>query len=113
MTRSLTIFLQDILTSIKLIEKRMKDATYQRFIGDVDLQDMVIRRIEIIGEAVRNLSQDFRRKHREINWQSPADMRSVLIHGYFGVDLKIVWDTAVNDLPKLKKQVKKILEEEK
>lgn len=113
MTRDLTIFLQDILTSIKLIEKRMKNVSYQEFISDIDLQDMVIRRIEIIGEAVRNLPSEFRREHREIDWKSPADMRSVLIHGYFGVDLKIVWDTAVNDLPKLKEQVKKILEKEK
>lgn len=113
MTRNLTIFLQDILISIKLVEKRMKNVSYQEFIGDVDLQDMVIRRIEIIGEAVRNLPKEFRQEHREIDWQSPADMRSVLIHGYFGVDFKIVWDTVINDLPKLKEQVKKILQEEK
>lgn len=113
MTKDVTFFLQDMLDSIELIEKRVKNVNYQKFIGDIDLQDMVIRRVEIIGEAVRNLPKKFRQKHSKIDWKSPADMRSVLIHGYFGVDLKVVWDTVVNDLPKLKEQVKKILEEEK
>lgn len=110
MTKDITFFLQDILDSIEIIEKRMKNVNYQKFIGDIDLQDMVIRRVEIIGEAVRNLPKEFRQKHSKIDWKSPADMRSVLIHGYFGVDLKVVWDTVVNDLPKLKEQIKKILE---
>lgn len=111
MTKDVTFFLQDMLDSIELIEKRMKNVNYQKFIRDIDLQDMVIRRVEIIGEAVRNLPKEFRKKHSRIDWKSPADMRSVLIHGYFGVDLKVVWDTVVNDLPKLKEQIKKILEE--
>lgn len=110
MTKDITFFLQDILDSIEIIEKRMKNVNHQKFIGDIDLQDMVIRRVEIIGEAVRNLPKEFRQKHSKIDWKSPADMRSVLIHGYFGVDLKVVWDTVVNDLPKLKEQIKKILE---
>lgn len=113
MIKNITFFLQDILDSIELIEKRMKNISDQKFIEDIDLQDMIIRRVEIIGEAVRNLPKEFRQKYSKIDWKSPADMRSVLIHGYFGVDLKVVWDTVVNDLPKLKEQVKKILEEEK
>lgn len=110
MTKNLIIFLQDILDSIDLIEKRMKNVAYEKFIKDIDLQDMVIRRVEIIGEAVRNLPKEFRKQHSKIDWKSPADMRSVLIHGYFGVDLKVVWDTVSNDLPPFKKQIQKILE---
>ncbi|MBI2334708.1 DUF86 domain-containing protein [Candidatus Daviesbacteria bacterium] len=111
MTKNLTIFLQDILESIKLIEKRIKNATYEKFIEDIDLQDMIIRRLEIIGEAVRNLPKEFRQQHSKIDWKSPADMRSILIHGYFRIDLKVVWDTAVNDLPPFKKQIQKILDQ--
>ncbi|HBQ51043.1 TPA: hypothetical protein DD690_03610 [Candidatus Daviesbacteria bacterium] len=109
MTKELEIFLRDILESIELIEKRMNGITYDNFIGNIDLQDMVIRRLEIIGEAVRNLPKEFRQKHPNIDWQSPADMRSVLIHGYFGIDLKVVWDTISNNLPPFKKQIKNLL----
>ena len=109
MTKELEIFLRDILESIELIEKRMNGITYDNFIGNIDLHDMVIRRLEIIGEAVRNLPKEFRQKHPNIDWQSPADMRSVLIHGYFGIDLKVVWDTISNNLPPFKKQIKNLL----
>lgn len=105
------IFLQHILESIELIEKRIKNSTQEKFINDIDLQDMIIRRLEIIGEAVRNISKDFRKDHSEINWQNPADMRSPLIHGYFQVDLNIVWDTITNDLPLFKRQIEKLFEE--
>lgn len=105
------IFLHDILESIALIEKRMKHATYEAFMNDIDLQDMVIRRLEIIGEAVRNLPKEFRGKHAYIDWRSPADTRSALIHGYAHVDLTIVWDTVTNDLPAFKESVEKLLKE--
>lgn len=104
------IFLHDILDSIELIERRMKHVTHERFIHDVDLQDMVIRRLEIIGEAVRYLPKEFRGKHANIDWQSPAETRSALIHGYAYVDFTIVWDTITNDLPPFKEQIKKLLE---
>lgn len=105
------IYLQHILESIELIEKRMRNVTQQDFDDDLDLQDMVIRRLEIIGEAVRNLPKEFRETHSQIDWQKPADMRSVLIHGYLEVDLDIVWDTISNDLPPFKKQIQELLEE--
>lgn len=111
MTKTPDIFLQHILDSIELIERRMKDVRFQEFDENVDLQDMVIRRLEIIGEAVRNLPQEFRQKHSHVNWQDPAGMRSALIHAYFEVDLSVVWDTITNDLPPFKKQVEKLFEE--
>ena len=106
-----TILLEHILESIDLIEKRIKNITHDKFINDVDLQDMVIRRLEIVGEAVRNLPRDFRETHSSINWQHPANMRSVLIHGYLNVDLDIVWNTILHDLPPFKKQVQRLLKE--
>lgn len=109
MAKEADVFLHHILESIELIEDRIKNVTYRRFANDVDLQDMVIRRLEIIGEAVRSLPKYFRQKHKEIDWQKPADMRSVLIHGYFTVDLDVVWNTILNDLPSFKSQIKKLL----
>ena len=105
-----TIFLQHILESIGLIEKRMQGVTYEEFVNDVDLQDMVIRRLEIIGEAVRNIPKEYRQEHSNVDWQDPADMRSTLIHGYFQIDLDVVWDTISNDLPSFKKQIRALLE---
>lgn len=105
MTKETTIFLQHILESIELIEKRIEGASYEKFIKDVDLQDMTIRRLEIIGEAVRNLPKEFRDEYSDIDWQDAADMRSALIHGYFTVDLDVVWDTISNDLPVFKNQI--------
>lgn len=111
MTKSPDIFLGHILESINLIEKRIEKVSYERFIKDIDIQDMIIRRLEIIGEAIRKLPEDFRKKHSEINWQDPAGMRSALIHAYFDVDLDIVWGTIKNDLPPLKKQVLSLIKE--
>lgn len=109
MTKETSVFLKHILESIELIEKRIQGVTYKTFVNDVDLQDMVIRRLEIIGEAVRNLPEKFRKTHSDIDWTNPADMRSMLIHGYFQVDLEVVWDTISNDLPPFKKQIENLL----
>lgn len=112
MTKAPDIFLSHILESIDLIEKRMRGVSFQEFDGNIDLQDMVIRRLEIIGEAVRNLPQDFREKHSHVNWQDPAGMRNALIHGYFEVDLNVIWDTISNDLPTFKLQMQELLKKE-
>lgn len=110
MIKEPSVLLQHILESIKLIEKRMENVSYDEFVDDIDLQDMIIRRIEIIGEGVRNLSKEFREAHSHITWQNPADMRSVLIHGYLEVDLEVIWDTVTKDLPQFKKQIEDLLE---
>lgn len=111
MNKSPVIYLKHILECIELIEERIKDVSYKDFINNIDLQDMIIRRLEIIGEAVRNLPREYRQKYQHINWQSPADMRSVLIHGYLEVDLDVVWDTMKNNLPVFKEQIKQLLED--
>ncbi len=75
------------------------------------LQDGVIRQIEIIGEAVRHLSPGLRERHSSIPWDDIAGMREQLIHGYFGVDLQTVWDTAKHDIPSFRAEITKILDE--
>jgi len=102
------LFIRHILDAIELIEEYLEGVDYEEFLNDRMLQDAVIRELEIIGEATKNLSNEFRDKHPEIPWRQMAGMRDKLIHGYFGVDVNAVWDTAKRDLPVLKKELQKI-----
>ncbi len=104
------VFLQHILDAINLIEEYTKNKSYKDFENNRMLQDAVIRELEIIGEATKNLSKELRKAHPHIPWKQIAGMRDKLIHGYFGVDLEAVWNTVTKDLPILKKNIKKILE---
>lgn len=103
------VFLKHILESIEWIEKDTAGLSKENFFENVPMQDAVIRRIEIIGEAVRNLSEKITAAYPEIPWQDIMDMRNSLIHGYFGVDLKLVWDVVQNDLPTFKKKIQELL----
>jgi len=71
----------------------------------------VIRNLEVIGEAVKSLPPDFKRRYPEIPWRSITALRNVLIHEYFGVDLKIVWRVVQRRLPTLKRHVEVMLAE--
>ena len=104
------IFLEHIKDSISLIEEYSKGVLQSEFIKDPSLQDAVIRRLEIIGEAVKNLPVSFRSKHREIPWKQMAGMRDVLIHEYFDVDLVLTWKVVKHELSSIKKQLIELLE---
>ena len=99
-------YLQHILEAIKSIEDYLNGFDYETFVKDKKTIDAVVRELEIIGEAANDLSDDFKKKHSEIPFREMADMRNVLIHEYFGVNAKIVWDTCKIDLPKLKEILK-------
>lgn len=76
----------------------------------MQIQDAVVRRIEIIGEAVRNLPNDFKESNPKTPWLDIADMRNKLIHEYFDVDLELVWEVIKKDLPELKKQIENLIQ---
>ncbi|MBA7548905.1 hypothetical protein ES705_41373 [subsurface metagenome] len=105
MKKDINIFLEHILESIYLIEEYIKDKNKSEFLKLRQLQDSVIRRIEIIGEAIKNIPDDFKETHPKIPWKSIIGMRDILIHQYFGIDLNLTWEVIEKDLPKLKKQI--------
>ena len=108
MSKDPKIFLEHILTSIQAIEDYAKNETLETFLVNIKDQDAIIRRLEIIGEAVKNLPEDFKSQRTDIPWIKIAGMRDVLIHEYFAVDIPAVWDTIQSDLPKLKTQIQSL-----
>ena len=101
------VFVDHILECIRLIEDYLHGKTLEDFLGSVQLQDAVIRRVEIIGEAAKNLPQDFKEKQPDIPWKEMAGMRDIIAHEYFGVDLKLTWRVATEDLLGLKAKLER------
>ena len=99
------VYLQHILDSTAAIDSFVAAIKPEEFLEDRLLQDGVIRELEIVGEAAKNLSEDFRNSNNHIPWKDIMGTRDRLIHEYFGVDLDTVWKTAKQDLPRLKKWV--------
>jgi len=104
--------LSDIFEACRRIETFVEGRSYDIFRNDIKTQDAVIRNIEIIGEAVKLLSDDFKEKHSTIEWKKIAGMRNKLIHFYFGVNLDIVWSVAKTEIIELRKKVLEILRRE-
>lgn len=86
------IFLEHILQSIESIENYVENQTKEDFLNFPLVQDAAIRRIEIIGEASKNLPEDFKNKHPNVLWKDIAGMRDILIHKYFGINLELTWE---------------------
>jgi len=102
-------FLRHILDEAEFITQNSKYLEIEKYLLDPILQRAFVRSIEVIGEAVKHIPEDFRKKHSQIEWRLIAGMRDKLIHGYFGIDQAIVWDAIINKIPKLKEAVKEIL----
>lgn len=105
------IFLEDILKNIKLIEKFICNKNEEGFIKDIKTQYGVIRGLEIIGEATKNVPKSLKNKYPDIPWKDIVGMRDKLIHAYFGVNLERIWIVVKEELPVLKKKIKEILKE--
>ncbi|MDY0385814.1 MAG: DUF86 domain-containing protein [Methanolobus sp.] len=104
------VFLMHIMDSIEKIEDFTNDKTKEDFLEDIQLQDATIRRIEIIGEASKNIPDEFKTQYPAVPWSEMARTRDKLIHGYFGVDLQLTWDIIQHDLPELKEKIHQIFE---
>jgi len=103
------VYLRDILEAIGRIERHTENMNFEDFSNNELIQDGVIRNLEIIGEAVKNLPDDIKKDYPDVEWRKIAGLRDILIHAYFGVDLEVIWDIVKNKVPELREMVRKIL----
>lgn len=108
MNRDINLFIQDILESMEDIESFSRGLTLEKFRKDKLKQNAIVRSLEIIGEAVKNIPDSFREKYPDIPWRKIAGFRDILSHAYFGVDMDRVWNIIEQDLPALKREIGKI-----
>ena len=111
MTRDVRVLLEDIRELVDRIEEYTAGVSRQEFRSRPLLQDAILYRIMIIGEAVKGLPEEIRSAHPHVEWTSIAGMRDVLVHEYFQVDLELTWEVVESDLPELREQLTRLLED--
>jgi uncharacterized protein with HEPN domain len=98
----------DVREAIERINSYIESLSYEEFLRDEKTQDAVVRNLEVIGEAVKNISDEFKELYSFIPWRKLAGVRDRLIHHYFGVNFDIIWGIVKKDLPDLIAEFKKI-----
>ena len=110
MKRSVVIYIKDIIEYMERAENHINNFQLDQFLKDDKTCDAVIRCIEVIGEAAKNIPEEIRIKYPSISWRDLAGMRDKIIHGYFTVDFETVWLVVKEDIPRLKPMIKIVLE---
>lgn len=109
MIKDHTVFLKHILECIEAIEQYSRGLSERQFLKSQIKQDAIIRRLEVIGEAVKNLPENFKEKHSDIPWNKAMATRNIIVHDYLNIDLEIIWDTVKESLPGFKEQIESLL----
>lgn len=100
------ILLEDIILAIEKIGRFMASMDHEMFLADEKTIDAVARNLEIIGEAVRQLPEDFKKANADIPWSQIGGLRNRIVHDYFGLDLEIIWQVIQHDLPDLETRIR-------
>ena len=108
MTREIELHLQDIAAASRKIELYTKGLHFDAVVKDSKTMDAVIRNLSVIGKAVRHIPKEAKQKHPGIPWSAVAGMHNKIIHEYFGVDEEILWKTITENIPDLKKKIRKV-----
>jgi uncharacterized protein with HEPN domain len=111
--RDFQVYIEDIIDAFDSIEEYTEELTYERFVKDKKTVDAVVRNFEVIGEASKYIPESFRKNYHSVPWRDMAGMRDRLIHGYFGVNLEVIWKTIKERLPIVKPLLKEALDEMK
>lgn len=109
MRRDYRVYLKDILQAFFNARQFLEGLTYEEFIADRKTTSAVVRELEIVGEATKQLPKSIRKKYPQVPWSDMAGMRDKLIHFYFGVDLEIVWETVKVRVPNLEPLIENVL----
>ncbi|HMU94379.1 MAG TPA: DUF86 domain-containing protein [Anaerolineales bacterium] len=111
MSRDESLYLADVQESCEKVLRFTKGMTYKDFVNDDLHFDAVLRNLEIIGEAVKNISEATRQKYPDVKWRKIAGFRDIVAHEYFGINDETVWDIVENEVPALLAVMKIMLEE--
>jgi uncharacterized protein with HEPN domain len=107
--RDYLVYIEDILDAMEKAEIAVSGVDYDRFANDFRINYVVVRALEIVGEATKRLPPAFREQYPHIPWKKMAGMRDRIIHGYDNVNLEIVWQVVQKDVPRLKPPLQQIL----
>lgn len=111
MPRDYKVYLQDVVEAAGKVRSYTAGISFKAFSEDTKTVDAVVRNLEVIGEAIKQVPDDVRSKHADVEWKKIAGLRDILVHQYFGIDVEIIWDIVQNKLPALEAQIRKVIEE--
>jgi uncharacterized protein with HEPN domain len=110
--RSSFLLLYDIYQSVEKIEEFTRDISFEQLMADERTKDAILRNLQVIGEASKNLPESLITNHPEVDWSGLAGVRDIVTHRYFRVDWNLLWTSVHEELPVLKKQVRNLMNDE-